>query len=692
MTRTYFTVVLLIVGTCLYAQDWEFTGGPGGDILTSMTVAPNGDLFVLSQGLHRSTDKGQTWQRLAHELTLALTTNAGNNVTSKIASQSNGFLFLGTPQGVWKSSDNGNSWVNVLTQPVRIGVDIAVSDQGTIIYINDSVRISSDGGTSWRVSKTVTGRKVYLDSSGNFFVGGSYSSYRSTNQGASWARLINGFPANASLEDLKPLSKDRVLAVVAQAAYLSTDHGRTWTKQGAHTSTYASIAVVGGAVLLLTDQRVILRSTDEGTTWNGFDTLEKASFYRILNLCYHDSNLYIMSMSQLWRRSLAIPAWDIITIPNGGVSKLLAHPSGQLFAATTQVQSELYYYGKLWSFLDTGWSESFALYSATSVSMRINAFALDSAGGLLLAGNSILTSSDLGLTWSAIPSIYSHIIETNKEGMIFIAADGVYRTTDQGVTWDQFNEGISNLQITSISTSDDGVVFAAEPQSFYRSTNYGFTWQEMPLPFILGTQNVRAITHVGNNVIVGADKTGVYFSSDNGVMWENHSTGLPLDTINQLLMTPSGPIFAATSTGIYEYVASTQTWRSVSGNGLAGNILSLALSADGKVYAGTAGGGVYRSTKTYGSWFKSSVTSKTYLPDNMSVFPNPASSEITISFKDPQTYRASIYNLLGEAFPVEPRESAGELTIDVHALANGHYFLRLFQSDKTQTLPFIIQR
>src|SRR6185436_12994905 len=100
--------------------------------------------------------------------------------------------------------------------------------------------------------------------------------------------------------------------------------------------------------------------------------------------------------------------------------------------------------------------------------------------------------------------------------------ESVFRTSDNGVTWDLMNTGIDATtdHIFSIA-ADDSVVYAGGNAQYFRSTNYGLTWEQPLFPFISGSGIVRAIACNGPNVVLGIDRTGVYFSSDHGLTWEN---------------------------------------------------------------------------------------------------------------------------------------------------------------------------
>lgn len=695
MARIRWSLLLLVLSTALYAQEeWESMGGPGGDIINQFTVAPNGDFYAVSEALHKSTDKGKTWKRVAHEVSLV------NPSTSKVASQKGGALYLGTARGVWKSLDNGNSWVNVLMVTrltTASAVEIAVSDQGTVVYLADSLRISNDGGISWRTEKRFTTRasKVYVDLNNVFYVIGDYP-HRSTNQGASWARLMNGWSPRP-FYDLKAFSKDSVMVVNDEGIQVSGDNGRTWVNKAMLSGHYARLAAAGNTIYMMDNNLVIKRSVNAGATWEIYDESFKVVGAKSPNILYHNGNLYVIRIYDIRTRSLANPNWEVHPLHNGVVTSLIIHSTGRVFALTTPRSSDAYQYGKLW-YADeiNAWQDCSSLYTQLpQYYPSLNSMTIDSSGGIrVLAYGVFLSSTDRGITWTSAPSSTNlgGKLVVNNGGMIFLyGMDGVFRSVDNGVTWDQLNEGFPDINITALSTADNGLMYAAGTQHFYRSTNYGFTWAEEVFPFILGTEAARSITHVGNKVVVGADKSGVYFSNDQGFFWENHSTGLRLDTINQVLLTPDGDVVAATSTGLYEFGETAQAWYRIGGTDLAGNILTLALAPDGRLYAGTAGGGVYRSVKPYKAQDKPDVNAHTGRrpSDEMSLYPNPASAELHIEFPEAGNYRILIYNILGEACLAQTSEGKSA-TLDVSSLANGKYFLRL-TGDKTVTRQFVVR-
>ena len=112
--------------------------------LETVFEAANGDVFLGTQsGLYKSTDKGQNWKQVLNE----------GWVSGIVESQG---VLLGTGQkGIMRSTDNGEHWEWVISEG---GVGIAVEriDGGFAAISFDArsqtrrIRISKDGGKNWK--------------------------------------------------------------------------------------------------------------------------------------------------------------------------------------------------------------------------------------------------------------------------------------------------------------------------------------------------------------------------------------------------------------------------------------------------------------------------------------------------------------------------------------------------------------
>ncbi|BDS14872.1 VPS10 domain-containing protein [Aureispira anguillae] len=110
-------------------------------------------------------------------------------------------------------------------------------------------------------------------------------------------------------------------------------------------------------------------------------------------------------------------------------------------------------------------------------------------------------------------------------------AGGVWRTTDNGATWTQFITGLTRLGVSSI------VIHPTTPNTMY----------------------------IGTGDRDGGDVPGygVWRSTDGGLTWNSHNTGMGNRTINELLMDPTNPniMVAASSNGfVYRTIDGGANW------------------------------------------------------------------------------------------------------------------------------------
>lgn len=113
-------------------------------------------------------------------------TNGPNGGWSKAIYSFNGYLFAGSSgAGVFRSSDNGNSWSNVLTFSESKNVESIASQDQYIFVATKGIYRSSDNGNSWiQVNNGFPSSPYRINtivSSGQYLICGSYRTYRSSN-------------------------------------------------------------------------------------------------------------------------------------------------------------------------------------------------------------------------------------------------------------------------------------------------------------------------------------------------------------------------------------------------------------------------------------------------------------------------------------------------------------------------------
>jgi photosystem II stability/assembly factor-like uncharacterized protein len=169
--------------------------GSGGDVVAAVNVS-----FSPSQGLagiFYSSDDGGTW----HQASLPITPTA----VTAVASDGSSLAYAGvfgqnfSVKGLYKSTDAGVTW----TQRPALNVDIErLAANGNNVLAGDlfAAYYSIDFGESWTFSAPPgncpfgCGIFTYTFSGSSVFAGNEVGMFRSTDRGASWIPVNEGFP------------------------------------------------------------------------------------------------------------------------------------------------------------------------------------------------------------------------------------------------------------------------------------------------------------------------------------------------------------------------------------------------------------------------------------------------------------------------------------------------------------------
>lgn len=223
-------LLILIAFSDNYSQDfWERISGLDGLTIFSLAINSSGDIFAgadTSYGVFRSTDNGNSW-------TSGLDTLQINGIVIK----SNGEILVSTLDyllggGVFHSTDNGDNWTNL-----------------------------GYTGATTTISMNSVG-DIFAGTFGNGIV-------RSTDDGATWDVMNVGLPANSQISALAISPGDTVYtAAYNRGAYRSTDNGESWELIGFSDTVITYLAInSGGAIFTGTSGGGIFRSTNNGENW-----------------------------------------------------------------------------------------------------------------------------------------------------------------------------------------------------------------------------------------------------------------------------------------------------------------------------------------------------------------------------------------------------------------------------------------
>jgi ligand-binding sensor domain-containing protein len=204
-------------------------------------------------------------------------------------------------------------------------------------------------------------------------------------------------------------------------------------------------------------------------------------------------------------------------------------------------------------------------------------------------------------------SVQALVIDGN--GVIYAGSfgHGIFRTVDRGATWSPVGSGITDPFILSLASTKDGVVYAGTFRGgVFRSSDEGNSWQSVNAG--LKRLEVKTLLTVDHELFAGTGD-GVYRLHGSEDRWTPMTSGLDDILVHALARSADGTLFAGTSgKGIFRFSPRSTGWvRMRHGlkdhEGMIENFIRvLVIDQDQSIFAGTFDGGVFRSADGGLTW------------------------------------------------------------------------------------------
>ncbi len=270
---------------------------------------------------------------------------------------------------------------------------------------------------------------------------------------------------------------------------------------------------------------------------------------------------------------------------------------------------------------------------------------------------------------------------------IYVGYNIIYKSLNSGASWSPISQNFgSNLNNLKIAPSNNQVMYASRSALLYKTEDGGATaW--LPTTNPGGLINSIAI-HPTNPLKIAVAVTAanrVFVSEDGGTTWIDYKKNLPNFSSLAVVWDNNGKdgLYLGMDYGLF-YIDNTLTdWQPY--NNLLPNVIINELeinNATDMLYAGTYGRGLWASPLV-----ESILSAEdNFFESNLSIYPNPANSEITISLKESMEAEIRVFDITGKLLIFENDVLiANTFSMDVSSLPSGVYFIRLNTESGTVT-------
>lgn len=686
MNKINSTLLLFLMNLIsIFGQDfWEHSNGPFASNVLDIYITGSNTIYVSNyyNGIHKSTDNGFSWEMV--------TCKIPEENASKLLVNDKNYIFAGTvTHGLYRSTDNGISWYRLTSLPIGIIKELLLlesdiiytltqnglfksTDDGenweslsstltnvwmTAVTVNNQhkifvgasngyIYISNNEGSSWDSTKVsdYTINTISLSINDEIYCGTENGIYKSSNDGQSWILLQNGLPQD-EFNIIKSSTSGYVYAVSFDGFYFSINHGESWDQVTFEANSINSLAiddsnnVYAGSLYW---GRGIYKSTDNGVTW-----------YEINNGI---KNSFISCIAQSINGTIWVGTW------------------GQGLYFSTNSGSNWNYSGIL--------------------NKKISSIVFYNDNILIATSGGIYHSMNNGNNWN---ERNSGLTNTRVEDMIIIDSciyigtfgGGLYRSCNNGENWIKISNSLSSQTIYSLAAYQN-YILCGTSFGIFRTSDNGNSWEE-----IFSIQSKKIFVNSNNDIYVGTTYDGAFVTKDGGQTWHNLiDNGLLASDVYDFGEDLMGNLYAGTYWHTFASNDNGSTWNLLE-EGLPYNkVRSFLTTSEGYVFAGTIGGGVYKSIEAITSVYDSIPNINNYfLSQN---FPNPFNPETIISYqiKERGLVQIKVYDILGKeiATLLNEEKEQGSYSISFNGInfSSGVYIYSLRVNDYMQNRKMIL--
>ncbi len=637
----------------------------------------NGKIF-------KSTNSGSTWDLLG---------TVGNSIVNKIViNPTNANMIFASSEnaGIYRSMDAGLTWTKINSDNRGYDIEFKPGDLSVVYASGSGFHKSTDGGATFTtINGFAAGPKmigvsqdnpdvVYVLEAANGRFGGYYSS---NNSGASFTKLnhagMNYFGYSTTGNDNNGQAP-RDMAIAVNPTNVNEVHIagiNTWRSMN------------GGVSFLPTSDWVPGNAASQGIGYCHAD---------VDDLMFYGTKLYAVTDGGIFRvndtGSITPNYYEDLT---GGLGIRQFYKIGVSQTSEVVVSGGSQDNGTSFFKTATGWKDWLGADGMETF--------IDKTNPNLLFGTSqfgsMYRSMNGGTTYLNINSPGGNSgnwvtpFEQDPElvNTIYVGYKFVYKSTNLGGTWTVISQDfVGNLDNLKIAPSNNQVMYVSRGAFMYRTDDAGATdWEQLAFPG--GTINSIAI-HPTNplKIAVAVNSANrVMVSEDGGTTWINYKKNLPDFSSLAVIWDNNGEdgLYLGMDFGIYYIDNTFSDWQPF--NNLLPNVMINEFDINkttNTLYAATYGRGLWASPLVEGTAGIVDLMSGT-----VNIYPNPATSEITIALPKSMNAEIRIFDISGKLLVFEAQTLVNSKhNVNVSSLTTGVYFVRINSEEGTVTKKLLI--
>jgi photosystem II stability/assembly factor-like uncharacterized protein len=618
---------------------------------------------------------------------------------------------------VYKTVNGGVSWDSIYYEETEYlyGASFMDTDHGVIVGSGGKIIRTSDGGASWQFENYPSGDDLtavsFPSQQVGYIAGSNGLVLKTTNGGNNWVK-VHGDSSYFNSCCFISLSTG-VACGYSGKVVITTDGGNTWVNHSVGDTVYCisvsmfnenKIIISGTRPGLYSNQYIILKSDDQGSTWNTI-VPDDPIFCPQGVKCFPDGTAWCVGwggylarssdfgitwipqttyLSRAKDRVTLISGIDFPSAETGYFSTTMYEGLGGTVIKTTDG-------GDTWFNPDTSFS-SHSLYSVRFLTPE---------HGFVATGDSIFATYDGGtswnLVWSEVPIYWREIRSIDFANDVLGFAVGAYgivlKTLDMGQTWALLTNLPQDYNYKCVSFPDPSAGYVIGYDTIFKTVDQGNSWTRTHTPIYL-----YDIFFLDSQVGFGVGYGKIIKTTDGAQTWTElvSPTTDPLNTV-KFYDADTGFIAGGLSyvtSFIYKTVDGGLSWheQTVPTNY---PITSFCITPGYKAYAAgstnlfgtTNGGGTITGTKE---------PPVAVNPVNVSTYPNPSDNIVTIAYTvtERSLVKIDLFNSSGRYLGTLANETRdpGNYSLRVNAenYPPGLYFFRVGTGNASSSGKFVI--